>query len=166
MLQIHVVHDAAQVASVRELLREYQAQLGISLDFQHFEAELDGLPGAYASPAGRLLLATHETMAVGCVALRPVGDHRCEMKRLFVRPAARGLGLGQALLDRIVSEARDAGYRGIVLDTLPTMLAAQQMYVRAGFTDIPPYTTNPVPGARFLGLDFPDADGRLRATAR
>ncbi|MES3035337.1 MAG: GNAT family N-acetyltransferase [Gemmatimonadota bacterium] len=151
---IDVVTDVDQLAAIRELLHEYQAQLGISLDFQHFEKELAELPGAYAPPAGRLLLATQHGVALGCVALRPTADGSGEMKRLYVRASARGLGLGQALLDRILLEARGAGYSRIVLDTLPSMHAAQQMYLRAGFTEIAPYTSNPVPGARFLGLDF------------
>ena len=157
MLQISQVNAEAEINAVRVLLREYRAQLGVDLCFQQFESELATLPGAYAPPEGRLLLATRDDVAVGCVALRPAGEGQGEMKRLYVSQSARGLGLGQALLGRVLDEARTAGYRRIVLDTLPSMVAAQQMYLRAGFTDIAPYTTNPIPGVRFLGLDLADA---------
>ena len=160
MLQISQVSSEAEINTVRVLLREYHAQLGVDLCFQGFESELAALPGVYVLPAGRLLLATRDGVAAGCIALRPAAAERGEMKRLYVREVARGLGLGQALLDRILAEARIAGYRGLVLDTLPSMVAAQQLYLRAGFTDIAPYTNNPVPGARFLGLDFDVADAR------
>lgn len=141
-----------EVAIVRTLIREYQAQLGVDLGFQGFEAELAALPGAYVRPGGRLLLAVHDEAPVGCIAMRATADGRAEMKRLYVRDAARGLGVGRALVERILAAAREAGYAEMVLDTLATMQAAQRMYEQVGFTDIAPYTANPMPGARFLGL--------------
>ena len=140
------------LAIVRQLFREYQAELGIDLCFQGFAAEVEGLPGDYAPPSGRLLLALRDDVAVGCVALRAVDGTRCEMKRLYLRPGARGSGLGRALVERLLSEARAEGYGEVVLDTLPSMAEAQRMYERFGFRDIPPYRANPVAGARYLGL--------------
>jgi len=144
-----------EIAIVRELMLEYQAQLGIDLDFQGFADELASLPGAYAPPRGRLLLATKDGTALGCVALRDAGGGRAEMKRLYVRPPARGLGLGHALAERIIEEARAAGYAEIVLDTLPTMGTAHRLYEQLGFREIPPYNTNPILGTRYFGLALP-----------
>lgn len=138
--------------TVRELLREYQQALGISLCFQGFADELRDLPGDYRPPTGRLLIAFHDAQPIGCVALRSLDHIRGEMKRLYVRPAARGLGAGRALVDRLLAEAAVIGYAEIVLDTLPSMTAAQRMYRQLGFRDIPPYCANPVDGARYLGL--------------
>ncbi len=154
MVQITPVVTAADVATVRLLLREYQVQLGVNLDFQGFEGELAALPGAYAPPHGRLLLATHDGAPVGCAALRDAGAGRAEMKRLYVRPQARGLGLGRALAERIVEEARAAGYAEIVLDTLPTMGTAHRLYEQLGFRPIAPYNANPIAGTRHLGLSL------------
>ena len=151
-LRIANVVSDDDVGVVRTMLREYHAQLGVNLDFQGFEAELAALPGAYTPPRGRLLLAESDGVEVGCIAMRETPDGRAEMKRLYVRDAARGLGAGRALVERIISEARDAGYREMVLDTLPMMVSAQRMYERMGFRDIPAYTGNPVPGARFMGV--------------
>lgn len=151
MVQITQVITAADVATIRVLLREYQVQLGVDLDFQGFEGELAALPGAYAPPHGRLLLATHDGAPVGCVALRDAGAGRAEMKRLYVRAQARGLGVGKRLVERIVAEARGAGYAEIVLDTLPSMAAAQKLYEQLGFRDIPAYNASPIAGTRFLG---------------
>jgi ribosomal protein S18 acetylase RimI-like enzyme len=139
---------------VEALWREYAAGLGVDLCFQDFEAELAGLPGRYAPPRGRLLLAWADGEAVGCVALRPIDAEACEMKRLYVRPAARGGRLGRRLADRILEEARAAGYRRILLDTLPEMGAAIAMYASLGFGPVGPYVHNPVPGALFLGREL------------
>ncbi len=152
MLRITDVDSAADVAIVRELLREYVEQLGVNLDFQGFEAELAALPGAYTLPRGRLLLARYDGVAVGCVAMRSTADGRAEMKRLYVRDTARGLGVGRALVAQIIDAGREARYEAMVLDTLPMMQSAQRMYEGLGFRDIAPYTANPVVGARFLGL--------------
>jgi GNAT superfamily N-acetyltransferase len=152
-VRVELVHDPTADA-VRPLLREYADSLGFSLDFQDFERELAELPGAYAPPRGALLLARVDGEDAGCVALRPLEDGRCEMKRLFVRPAHRGLGLGRLLAEAIVAEARARGYTRMRLDTVPGMEAAQALYGELGFTEIEPYTANPVAGARFLELQL------------
>lgn len=146
--------------TVRELFREYQRSLGIDLCFQGFEAELAGLPGDYAPPRGRLWLAeSGDGAALGCIAMRALDAERAEMKRLYVRPAARGLGLGRRLAEALIAEARRLGYRAVCLDTLPTMATAQALYGELGFTDIAPYRVNPVPGARYMALALASAQG-------
>ncbi len=138
---------------IRALFLEYSSALGIDLCFQGFEAELAALPGKYAAPAGRLLLAWESGHALGCVALRPVAGETgaCEMKRLYLRPAARGRQLGRRLAERICAEARAAGYRRILLDTLPGMAAAQALYASLGFQPVPAYVHNPLDGVVYLG---------------
>ena len=126
-LNIAPASSADQIAAVRTLFREYQALLGVDLSFQGFESELDDLPGDYVPPGGRLYLATHDGNAVGCVALRAFSGPRCEMKRLFVRPSARGLGVGRALVSVILDEARTIGYSEVVRETLPTMSDGQRL---------------------------------------
>ena len=140
----------ADLDVVRGLFNEYAAALGVDLCFQGFEAELAGLPGAYAPPAGRLLVADAGTELAGCVALRPHAAGVGEMKRLYVRPEFRGRGLGRELINRVVAEAAAAGYRDLVLDTLPVMGEAIALYRAAGFAETGPYTFNPVPGALYF----------------
>ncbi len=135
---------------VRALFVEYARSLDVDLAFQDFETELATLPGKYAAPAGRLLIARRGDDAVGCVAMRALGDADCEMKRLFVRPTVRGTGLGRRLAERICDEAREAGHARILLDTLPTMADAQRLYATLGFEPIAPYVFNPVVGTKFL----------------
>jgi carbonic anhydrase len=142
------------VARARELFLEYGASLGFSLCFQDFDAELARLPGEYAPPDGRLLLATYDGALAGCVALRRWADASCEMKRLYVRPAFRGTGLGRALAERVIAEGRAAGYARMLLDTVPTMTAALALYHAHGFRDVAAYRANPVPGATFMALDL------------
>jgi GNAT superfamily N-acetyltransferase len=154
MIEIRPATSPDELALIRSLFREYAASLDVDLCFQGFEEELAGLPGKYAPPAGRLLLAWRGDEVLGCGALRPLGDGACEMKRLYVRPAARGLQLGRRLAERICSEARLAGYSRICLDTLPSMMAAQAIYLSLGFRPIEPYVFNPVPGVRFLALEL------------
>jgi putative acetyltransferase len=140
------------VAACRELFVEYQRGLGVSLCFQGFDAELASLPGDYAPPRGLLLLARHGDEPAACVALRPLFHRDAEMKRLYVRPAHRGSGIGRVLAERIIAEARARGYELLKLDTLPSMLAAQGLYSKLGFRDTAPYNDNPVTGVRFLAL--------------
>jgi putative acetyltransferase len=156
-LNIAQAETADDYAAARVMLREYQASLGIDLSFQDFESEVRDLPGDYALPRGRLFLARHENALVGCVALRAAGATRCEMKRLFVRPGNRGLGVGKALVTRVLDEARAAGYTEIVLDTLPAMADAQRLYEQFGFRDIEPYRVNPIAGTRYLAKALQDA---------
>jgi GNAT superfamily N-acetyltransferase len=139
-----------EVSAVRDLFREYAARLNIDLCFQRFEEELAGLPGVYSPPGGRLLVADAGTALAGCVACRPYAAGVCEMKRLYVRPAFRGRGLGRRLIDRLAAEAIAAGYWEMVLDTLPVMAEAVGLYRSAGFIETEPYTYNPVPGAMYF----------------
>lgn len=152
MVVLRLAASSEDLAEVRALFAEYAESLGISLGFQGFDEELAGLPGAYAPPAGRLVLARIDGAAAGCVGVRRIGEGLCEMKRLFVRPAHHGAGLGRRLVMAAIDEARRAGYVAMRLDTLPSMTAAQGLYWSLGFRDIAPYTHNPVEGARFMEL--------------
>jgi len=154
MIEIRPADFASDLPLVSQLFREYAGSLDIDLCFQNFEAELASLPGKYAPPEGRLLLAWDANDVVGCVALRPIGAASCEMKRLYIKPQARGQRLGHRLAERICQEAREAGYLRICLDTLPAMTAALQIYRSLGFKQIEPYVFNPVDGALFLGLEL------------
>jgi len=133
-------------------MEEYARGLEVDLCFQQFDRELASLPGDYAAPSGRLLLAWDGVEAAGCVGLRRWTEGIAEMKRLYVRPRFRGGELGSKLVRRLVSEARSAGYSRIRLDTLPSMHAALHLYASLGFQDIAPYRENPIPGARYLEL--------------
>ena len=145
------------LTAARELFLDYQRSIGVDLCFQGFTEELATLPGPYAHPQGRLYVGLVEDEPACCVALRPHDPETGEMKRLFVRPAFRGLGFGGLLTSTIIADAVQIGYRRIVLDTLPSMAGAQRMYEALGFVDIPAYTHNPVGGTRFMGLSLTGA---------
>lgn len=144
-----------QMAQVRDLFLEYAQSLGFSLCFQNFDKELAGLPGDYAPPTGRLLLAQYESQLAGCVALHQLEAGICEMKRLYLRPPFRGKGLGRALAEFIVAQGRQLGYRRMRLDTVePVMRDAVAMYRKLGFKEIAPYCTNPIAGALYMELEL------------
>lgn len=139
---------------VKDIFLEYVCSPSASLAYQDYEAEFSSLPGNYASPHGRLLLAWQDSAVVGCAALRQVDQTTCEMKRVYVRPAARGMKLGRRLVERILLEATIAGYTSVCLDVLPEFTTARQIYLSLGFKDSPPVSFNPVPGTRFLSLNL------------
>jgi ribosomal protein S18 acetylase RimI-like enzyme len=154
MLRIVQADSPPQVELARQLFREYADGLGFDLCFQSFQQELDGLPGEYAPPNGRLLLASKDDIAAGCVALHAFGiEGACEMKRLYVRPQFRGERIGAALANRAIEEARAIGYSRMLLDTVePVMGRAVAMYRRIGFREIAAYRDNPIPGALYMEL--------------
>jgi GNAT superfamily N-acetyltransferase len=141
-----------QIAQVHRLFEEYARLLGIDLCFQNFADELAGLPGSYAPPRGRLLLAVIDDQPAGCVALRPLQDNACEMKRLFVPPAFRGQGIGRKLAEQIIAEARQIGYAVMKLDTLPSLKPATALYTSLGFSPCSPYNDTPLKETLFLEL--------------
>lgn len=143
------------IEQARVLFQEYEASLGISLCFQNFAHELASLPGEYAPPRGRLLLAREFDQLVGCVALRPVGLTTCEMKRLFLRPAYRSRGLGRVLVEAVIEEARKIGYTNMRLDTISDRMGrAVELYKSVGFVEIEPYYDSPVDTTKFMELDL------------
>jgi len=154
--------DARALEACRGLFVEYQEGLGISLCFQGFDRELETLPGDYARPRGRLLLARIVGEPAGCVAVRPLGERDAEMKRLYVRPAYRGMGIGRVLAECAIDDARAIGYAMLKLDTLPAMGEAQRLYAELGFSETQPYNDNPVAGVRFLALDLRRAGAAQR----
>ena len=151
---------------VRDIFREYASTLGVDLCFQDFDAELASLPGDYAEPRGALLLAQVEGAIAGCCALRPLDSadypNASEMKRLFVRKAFRGFGLGRELAEAMLDRARQAGYACVLLDTLDDMEAARELYASLGFVEVPPYYYNPIPGAHYLRAELDGSGGGSR----
>ena len=149
---------AADLQCVRDIFSEYASTLSVDLDFQDFNNELASLPGDYAAPRGALLLARVDGAVAGCCALRPMDSsdypNASEMKRLYVRKAFRGFGLGRQLAEAILDEARRAGYSCVLLDTLDDMEAARALYEDLGFEEIPPYYHNPHAGAHYLKVDL------------
>lgn len=154
-MQIFPANTQEHIEQARTLFEEYGAGLGISLCFQNFDQELKSLPGNYAPPDGRLLLAAEGDQLAGCIALRKLSPGICEMKRLFVRPAFRSQGLGRVLAEAIIDEARKLGYTHMRLDTLPGLMdKAITLYRSLGFIEIGPYRENPVEGAKFMELEL------------
>ena len=156
-MRLRQAESDADIEEARSLFKEYEHATGVDLCFQNFEAELRGLPGDYAPPAGRLfILAAEDGSALGCVALRPLDASTCEMKRLYLRPAARGTGAGRRLAESVIAEARSIGYERMRLDTLPSMRAAIALYRSLGFRETEPYRFNPVEGTLYMELDLND----------
>ncbi len=157
-IELRRAESAADLALAATIFREYAASLAIDLCFQNFDAELASLPGEYAAPHGYLLLALVGGELAGCAALRPLDDvdyaNACEMKRLFVRPGYRRFGLGRALAQALLDEARRVGYSTMLLDTLDDMESARELYASLGFTEIPPYYYNPIAGAHYLKVEL------------
>lgn len=155
---LHLAVTPKDWNEARTLFLEYSNGLKVDLCFQGFESELANLPGEYAAPRGALLLATVDGMIAGCCALRPLDSsdysNAAEMKRLFVRPAFRGLGLGRLLTEAILESAQKAGYSCVLLDTLDDMESARALYEDLGFEEIPPYYHNPIAGAHYLKVDI------------
>jgi ribosomal protein S18 acetylase RimI-like enzyme len=151
-VRISLATDTADIETARGLFLEYARSLGFSLCFQGFDEELATLPGSYAPPQGRLEIARVDGNVAGCVGLRPLDGDRCEMKRLYVRPAFRGHGLGRRLAEFAIAEARTIGYQHMVLDTLESMTAARALYASFGFREIPAYYNNPLDGVIYAEL--------------
>jgi len=153
-IQIIQASAPGELDATVQIFREYAASLGVDLAFQDFASELGNLPGDYAPPRGALLLALVDDAVAGCCALRPLDEaddaNACEMKRLYVRKAFRGFGLGRQLAETAMDAARQAGYTHVFLDTLDDMEAARALYDELGFEEIPPYYHNPVAGAHYL----------------
>lgn len=151
-LVIDNARGAADIAAAKRLFQAYAASLDVDLCFQNFAHELATLPGDYAPPAGCLLLARVRGGAVGCVALRPLANTTCEIKRLYVDPALHGTGIGRALADAVIARARAIGYDEVKLDTLATMARARALYASLGFRECAPYYDNPLPGVAYMSL--------------
>jgi putative acetyltransferase len=145
----------AEFPAVRELIEEYVAALGVDLSFQEIDAELGDLVATYGPPGGRILVGLVDGEIAGCVALRPLEEDCCEMKRLYVRPAFRSAGLGRRLAVAVIDAASRLGYARMRIDTLPQMGPARKLYASLGFREIEPYRFNPIPGTAFMELALP-----------
>ena len=153
-MDMQIVAGYAEIEETTKLFLEYQAWLGEDLTFQYFTEELETLPGKYAPPEGRLFLALSENEFAGCVALRKISEKGCEMKRLFLREKYRGNGLGRKMAQKIIAEARTAGYEYMLLDTLESMKGAVGLYRSLGFKEVEPYYFNPLKNTLYFRLDF------------
>jgi len=157
MIEIVEATSTQDLDHIRSLFREYIASLGVNLAFQDVDEELAGLPGKYAAPGGVLLLAKDGDELLGCGALRPFGQPEkrlCEMKRLYIRPGARGLGLGQHLAEELIERAAALRYSTMLLDTLDSLPSAIRLYETLGFEQVEPYYDNPLPGVSYWMLDL------------
>ena len=158
LVELTTPREPHEIELVREIFEEYASGLGVDLCFQQFDEELAGLPGDYAAPRGALLLAYVDGAVAGCVALRPLDGvdyaNAAEMKRLYVRKAFRGFGLGRQLAEAVLDQARQAGYACVLLDTLDGMESARALYSELGFEEIPPYYHNPLPGSHYLKAEI------------
>jgi len=152
MLSIIEAKTLEELQCAQKLFEEYAASLNFDLCFQNFAEELANLPGEYSPPDGCILLAWQDGESAGCVALRKLDESICEMKRLYVTPAFRGLGIGKALTEAIIAEARMKSYKKMCLDTVPSMHEAQTLYESLGFQDVQTYRHNTVCGTRFMEL--------------
>jgi GNAT superfamily N-acetyltransferase len=151
---VRLIHPATaeQWAEARRLVEEYADSLRVDLAFQDFEREIEDLPATYGPPRGAFFLAVAEDVRLGCVALRELTPDTCEMKRLYVAPAGRGRGLGRTLAEAVIAQARRLGYRRMLLDTLPFMKEAQELYRSLGFVPTEAYRFNPIAGTQYLEL--------------
>lgn len=154
-MRIIEAQSAADIQQVKALFQEYQQFLGLELDFQGFAQELAALPGKYAKPAGNLYLAYQEDKVAGCIAFYPFDDGICELKRLFVRPAFAGYGIGKALMLRALQDASSAGYRFARLDSLRRLKSAGKLYPTLGFYEIEPYNKTPLDDAYYMERQLP-----------
>ncbi len=154
-MRIVDAHQGAHFAAVRALFEEYAQSLDFSLSFQDFDDELSDLPGKYAPPTGCMLALLHDDEVAGCVALRPLENGICEMKRMYVRPAYRGLQMGRVLAEAVIAKGGELGYRKMRLDTIDSMTAARSLYSALGFSKIEPYCYNPIAGVVYMELNLP-----------
>ncbi len=154
MIEIVEANTDELIAQAKELFQEYAESLGFDLCFQNFNAEMDSFPKQYSPPTGCLFLALSETQPIGCVGLRYFKKGICEMKRLYVRPAFRGRGLGKDLANAVIRAAREIGYAVMKLDTLPSMSAAIGLYECFGFVETDAYRYNPIEGTKYMELDL------------
>jgi carbonic anhydrase len=154
--QLRIINrpDDPALTQVRQFFRNYAGWLGVDLSFQNFEEEMSTLPGAYSAPLGRLFCAEHDGQPAGCVGIRPFSEGVCEMKRLYVEPDLRSLGIGRDLALAAITAARELGYRKMLLDTLPAMRIAVKLYRELGFRETPAYYPTPIEGTIFLALDL------------
>lgn len=153
-MKLVFVESEKHLTSIRELFLEYAESLGFSLCFQNFDKELANLPGDYSPPDGRLILALDLNKPIGCVALRKLEKHICEMKRLYIKPEMRGMGLGEQLVRTVIDEAVKIGYMKMRLDTVPKMKEAIDLYRKIGFKEVGPYRENPIEGALYMEMDL------------
>jgi len=153
-MDIKIISAVQHLEDIKQLFREYANSLEIDLCFQDFEQELQSLPGKYSEPDGRLYIALFNDKVVGCIALRRFNQTSAELKRLYIRNGFRGLGISKRLIQRVIQDAMDTGYKSILLDTLETMKPAISLYTSFGFEEIESYYDNPIEGAKYFKLDL------------